>query len=60
MLSLILGGHVRVGMEDNLYLGKGRLAKSNEELVAKMVRMMADLDLEPATPAEAREILCLA
>jgi len=59
MLSLILGGHVRVGMEDNLYLGKGRLAKSNGELVVKMVRMMADLDLEPATPAEAREMLCL-
>jgi uncharacterized protein (DUF849 family) len=45
MLSLILGGHVRVGMEDNLYLSKGVLAKSNAELVAKMVRMMADLDL---------------
>ena len=59
MLSLILGGHVRVGMEDNLYLSKGVLAKSNAELVAKMVRMMADLDLEPATPAEAREMLCL-
>ena len=59
MLSLILGGHVRVGMEDNLYLSKGVLAKSNAELVAKMVRMMADLDLEPATPAEAREMLVL-
>jgi uncharacterized protein (DUF849 family) len=60
LLSLILGGHVRVGMEDNLYVGKGKLAKSNRELVAKMVRLMAELDLEPATPAEAREILCLA
>ena len=59
MLSLILGGHVRVGMEDNLYLSKGVFAKSNAELVAKMVRMMADLDLEPATPAEAREMLVL-
>ncbi len=59
MLSLILGGHVRVGMEDNLYLGKGVLAKSNAELVAKMARMMADLDLEPATPAEARTMLGL-
>lgn len=59
MLSLILGGHVRVGMEDNLYLSKGKLAKSNGEMVAKMVRMMADLDLDPATPAEAREILAL-
>lgn len=60
MMSLILGGHVRVGMEDNLYLSKGVLAKNNAELVAKMVRMMTDLGLEPATPAEAREILCLA
>jgi len=59
MLSLLLGGHVRVGMEDNLYLSKGVLAKSNAELVAKMVRMMGDLDLEPATPAEAREMLVL-
>ena len=59
-LSLILGGHVRVGMEDNLYLGKGRLAKSNAELVAKMARIMGELDLEPATPAEAREMLALA
>jgi len=58
-LALILGGHVRVGMEDNLYLSKGRLAKSNAELVAKMVRIMAELDLEPATPAEARQMLSL-
>jgi len=60
MQSLILGGHVRVGMEDNLYLSKGKLAKSNAELVEKMVRIMGELDLEPASPAEAREILCLA
>lgn len=59
-MSLILGGHVRVGMEDNLYLGKGRLAKNNAEMVAKMARIMAELDLEPASPAEAREILALA
>lgn len=56
-LALIMGGHVRVGMEDNLYLNKGILAKSNKELVAKMVRIMSELDLEPASPAEAREIL---
>jgi uncharacterized protein (DUF849 family) len=59
-LALILGGHVRVGMEDNLYLSKGRLAKSNAEMVAKMVRIMAELDLEPAAPAEARQMLGLA
>lgn len=58
-MSLILGGHVRVGMEDNLYLGKGVLAKSNAELVAKMARIMGELDLEPASPAEARELLAL-
>lgn len=58
-MALILGGHVRVGMEDNLYLGKGALAKSNAELVVKMARIMGELDLEPATPAEARELLAL-
>ncbi len=58
-LALILGGHVRVGMEDNLYVGKGKLAKTNAEMVAKMARIMAELDLEPATPAEARHILSL-
>ncbi|MFY9173759.1 MAG: 3-keto-5-aminohexanoate cleavage protein [Peptococcia bacterium] len=58
-LALLLGGHVRVGMEDNLYLGKGVLAKNNAELVAKMVRIMKELELTPATPDEAREILAL-
>lgn len=58
-MSLIMGGHVRVGMEDNLYLGKGVLAKNNGELVEKMVRIMTELDLTPATPAEARELLAL-
>ncbi len=58
-MALILGGHVRVGMEDNLYLGKGVLAENNGELVAKMVRIMTELDLQPATPAEARELLAL-
>lgn len=58
-LALILGGHVRIGMEDNLYLSKGVLAKSNAEMVAKMVRIMNELDLEPATPGEARKILAL-
>lgn len=58
-LALILGGHVRVGMEDNLYLSKGVLAKNNGELVAKMARIMHELDLEPASPDEAREMLAL-
>jgi uncharacterized protein (DUF849 family) len=55
--SLLLGGHCRVGMEDNLYLGKGVPAKSNAELVEKMVRIMKELDLEPMPPLEARAVL---
>lgn len=58
-MGLLLGGHVRVGMEDNLYVARGQLAKNNAELVKKMVRIMREFDLEPATPAEAREILQL-
>ncbi len=57
--NLFLGGHCRVGMEDNLYLSKGVLAKDNGELVTKMVRLMREFDFEPATPDEAREILGL-
>jgi uncharacterized protein (DUF849 family) len=57
--GLFLGSHVRVGMEDNLMLGRGQLAKSNGELVEKMVRIMREFDFEPATPAEAREIIGL-
>ncbi|MCD6224751.1 MAG: 3-keto-5-aminohexanoate cleavage protein [Deltaproteobacteria bacterium] len=57
--SLLLGGHVRVGLEDNLYLEKGVLAKSNAEQVAKIIRIAAELGIEPATPAEGRKILNL-
>lgn len=57
--NLFLGGHVRVGMEDNLYISKGVLAKSNAELVEKMVRIMKEFDIEPATPDEAHEMLQL-
>jgi uncharacterized protein (DUF849 family) len=57
--SLLLGGNVRVGLEDSLYLEKGVLAKSNAEQVAKIIRIMRELGLEPATPSEAREILVL-
>ena len=53
------GGNVRVGFEDNVYLGKGHKAASNGELVAKVVRMAKELGREIATPAEAREILSL-
>ncbi len=57
--SLLLGGHVRVGLEDNLYLEKGRMAKSNAEHVEKIIRIARELGLEPATPDEGREILGL-
>jgi uncharacterized protein (DUF849 family) len=58
-VGVIMGGNVRVGMEDNLYLGKGQLARSNAELVKKMVQILSDLDMEPASSNEAREILKL-
>ncbi len=57
--AIAMGGNVRVGFEDNLYLEKGVLAKSNGELVAKVVRIAKELGREVATSAEAREILGL-
>lgn len=57
--AIIDGGHVRVGFEDNVYLAKGVLAKSNGELVQKVVRLAKELGREVATPAEARRILNL-
>lgn len=56
--SILLGGHVRVGLEDNLYYSRGRLA-TNVEQIERMVRIIRELGLEPATPAEAREIIGL-
>jgi uncharacterized protein (DUF849 family) len=58
-LSTIMGGHVRVGLEDNIYVERGVLAKSSGELVAKMVRIAKELGREIATPDEARKILGL-
>ena len=58
-ISIIMGGHVRVGFEDNLYLSKSVLAKSNGELVEKVVRIANELGREIATPDEARKILRL-
>ena len=58
-ISIITGGHVRVGFEDNIYLSKGVLAKSNGQLVEKVVRLARELGREIATPAEARKILGL-
>lgn len=58
-LAIIDGGNVRVGFEDNVFLSKGVLAKSNGELVAKVVRMAKELGREIANPTEARQILGL-
>lgn len=54
---MLLGGHVRVGFEDNVYLSKGRLLKSNGEMVEKIVRIAKELGREIAAPDEARELL---
>ncbi len=58
--TIAMGGHVRVGFEDNVYLEKGVLAKSNGEMVEKVVKIAKLMGREIATPAEAREILGLA
>lgn len=55
--TIAMGGHVRVGFEDNVYMSKGVLAKSNGEMVERVVQMAKLLNREVATPAEAREIL---
>ena len=58
MNSLLLGGHVRVGLEDNLYYEQGVLA-TNVQLVERLVRLVREMGYEPATPTEAREIIGL-
>lgn len=58
-LTIIMGGNVRIGFEDNIYLEKGVLAKSNGELVEKVVRLAKELGRPIATPDEAREILSI-
>jgi uncharacterized protein (DUF849 family) len=57
--AAMLGGNVRVGLEDSLYIGRGALANSNAEQVAKIRRILGELGLEAATPDEARRILSL-
>jgi len=57
--NAIMGGHVRVGLEDSVYIGKGELAKSNAEQVEKIIRILRELSLEPATPDETRQMLHL-
>ena len=56
-LSALLGGSVRVGLEDSLFLGPGKMARSNADQVAKIRRIVEELGLAVATPAEAREML---
>jgi len=57
-LGLLMGGNVRVGLEDNIYLSKGVLG-TNEQLVARSARIIRELGLDVASPAEARQMLGL-
>ncbi|HEX3906396.1 MAG TPA: 3-keto-5-aminohexanoate cleavage protein [Mycobacteriales bacterium] len=58
-VSAVMGSHVRVGLEDGLFIGKGQLASSNAEQVEKIKRILGELSLDIATPADTREILGL-
>ena len=58
-LALVMGGHVRVGLEDNIYYRKGELAASNAQLVERVVRLAGELGRPVATPADARRLLSL-
>jgi 3-keto-5-aminohexanoate cleavage enzyme len=60
VLAIAMGGHARTGMEDNLYYRRGELARSNAQLVARLAGIARECGREPATPAEAREMLGLA
>ena len=57
--GVLKGGHARVGMEDNIFYTYGELAKSNAQLVERMVRIIRELDMEVATPEEARQMIGL-
>ncbi|MEJ7928323.1 3-keto-5-aminohexanoate cleavage protein [Sphingobium sp. AN641] len=57
--SALMGGNIRVGLEDSLGIGRGRLASNNAEQVAKIVRIVEEFGLSPATPEEARALLGL-
>jgi uncharacterized protein (DUF849 family) len=58
-MTALLGGNVRVGLEDSLYIGRGKLASSNAEQVRKIRHIIEELGMDIATPEEAREILSL-
>ena len=57
--SVLLGGNVRVGLEDSLWLGRGQLAKSNAEQVSRIRTILENMSLEIASPDEARQLLAL-
>jgi 3-keto-5-aminohexanoate cleavage enzyme len=59
LIAMAMGGHVRTGLEDNLYYHKGELAKSNAQLVERLVRIASDVGRPVASPSEARELLGL-
>jgi 3-keto-5-aminohexanoate cleavage enzyme len=56
-MTMLLGGNVRVGFEDNIYYRHGELAKSNAQLVERIVGVARDAGIEIASPVEARESL---
>jgi 3-keto-5-aminohexanoate cleavage enzyme len=58
-LAIAMGGHVRVGFEDNIFYRKGELADSNARFVERVVRIAREVGREPATISEARQILHL-
>lgn len=60
VMAIVMGGHLRVGFEDNVYYHKGVLAKSNAELVERIVRIAKEVGREVATPAEARKLIGIA
>ena len=58
-MGAAMGGNVRVGLEDSIYLGPGELATSNADQVSRIRRILAELSLDVASPAEARQMLKL-
>jgi 3-keto-5-aminohexanoate cleavage enzyme len=59
MMALAMGGHIRVGLEDNIYYSRGVLAETNAQFVDRIVRISREYGREIATPAEARDILSI-
>jgi len=59
MMAMAMGGHVRVGLEDNIYYSRGVLAQSNAQLVERVVRISREFGRDIALPLEARKILHL-